>query len=271
MHCSKLFAPGPSPATVEHRTSWSGRATSLLLARPTCSAGLLIALTWLSGCTTHHWAEVANSSLPPPSGQAVRHSSRVIVALSAETQEPQCVVGERLHPVCFYNLRPALERGLVRSLWPSFPEVMVGQFADARPGDYVLQVDVMLDALPPDPSGPGWSAGARGRFRLMRDGKVLLEETTASRSRPHFAYGSPLGDGATEVIDATIEHIASALFTVQEQRPFQAAPLPQVAALEVGQPARARRAPSASPELTAARPSSDEPPHPALAKTSTLP
>jgi len=231
------------------------------------AAATLLALTTLTGCTTHHWAGVASSQLPPPPSEAVRHSSRVIVALSSETQEPQCVVGERLHPVCFYNLRPALERGLVRSLWPSFPEVAVGSFADARPGDYVLQVDVMLDALPPDQSGPGWSAGARARFRLMRDGQVLRQETTASRSRPHFAYGSPLGDGATEVIDATIQHIVSSVFLVQEARPYQPAPLPQVAALQFDEPARARTAAAAPNDQTTPAQASDKPAAPALAKT----
>jgi hypothetical protein len=234
------------------------------------AAQVLVALTWLTGCTTHHWAEVQSSQLPPPESQAVRHSSRVIVTLSSETQEPQCVVGERMHPVCFYNLRPALERGLVRSLWPSFPEVKLGSFADARPGDYVLQVDVMLDALPPDQSGPGWSAGARSRFRLMRDGQLLRQETTASRSRPHFAYGSPLGDGATEVIDATIAHVARSVFSVPEARPYQPEPLPRVAALQFDQPARARseRAPANDQPVaqTGAVVSS-----PALAKTTSVP
>lgn len=189
----------------------------------------------LVGCSTHHWAEVSDTQLPPPAAAAVRHTSRVIVALSPDTLEPQCVVYEKHHPVCFFNLRPALERGLARSLWPAFPEVVVGTFADAGPDDYVLQVEVLLDALPPDQTGPGWSAGARGRFRLMRGAHVIAEQTTSSRSRAHFAYGSPLGEGATEVIDATVLHIAEALFSVPESKPDQPALLPRVAAMQFGE------------------------------------
>jgi hypothetical protein len=127
----------------------------------------------------------------------------------------------------------------------------------------------MLDALPPDQSGPGWSAGARGRFRLMRDGQVLLQETTASRSRPHFAYGTPLGDGATEVIDATIQHIARSVFSLQEARPYQPAPLPQVAALQFDQSERARS--TAAPSDQTVAPTSETSRAPALAKTPSTP
>src|SRR5690348_16216031 len=116
MHGLTHFTLRRSRKTAAHPAATSSRARSS--APHMRAAQVLVALTWLTGCTTHHWAEVQSSQLPPPESQAVRHSSRVIVTLSSETQEPQCVVGERMHPVCFYNLRPALERGLVRSLWP---------------------------------------------------------------------------------------------------------------------------------------------------------
>lgn len=182
------------------------------------------------GCSTHHWAEVESSRLPPPSSQPVLHTSRIIIDVSPGTEENQCVVNEKHHPVCFYNVRPSLQAGLARNLWPSFPEVVVGAGNTAGPKDYVLQVDVTLDALPPDDEGPGWSAGVRGRYRLLRAGVVLKEETTASRSRAHFPYGGPLGQGATEAMDATILHIAESLFQVEEAQPDEPATLPQVAA-----------------------------------------
>ena len=199
----------------------------------------------LMGCSTHHWAAVEINPLPPPAQESVRHTNRLIVEITSETPETQCVVYERHHPICFYNVRPALKAGLTRSLWPSFPEVVVGRLDSAQPGDYVLQVDVELDALPPDDHGPGWSAGARSRFRLLQDGKVLAEETTASRSRAHFAYGAPLGEGATEAVDATIEHVAKAVFVVPESHPEVREPLPKVASQSF---TTSKRTPHASAE-----------------------
>ncbi len=187
------------------------------------------ALLLLAGCSTHHWAPVETSQLPPPPGPVVRHTTRIVVDVQPGTEANQCVVYQKHHPICFYNVRPALEQSLTRSLWPSFPEIIVGAADSARPGDYVLQVDLLLDALPPDNQGPGWSAGARGRFRLLRDGQVLSEQTTASRSRSHFAYGAPLGEGASEALDATVQHIAKAVFQVPEHKPDQPLLLPQVA------------------------------------------
>src|SRR5690606_38056687 len=140
---------------------------------------------------------------------------------------------ERYHPVCFYNINTALEHGLARSLWPSYPEVVIGTPKDARPSDYLLQVEVTLDALPPDDAGPGWSAGARSRYRVVREGKVIAEETLASRSRAQFPYGSPLGQAATEVIDATVLHVAGSVSRVPEARPDEAKPLPIVASRDM--------------------------------------
>ena len=200
----------------------------------------------LLGCSTHHWAEVESSRLPPPSTQPILHTSRLIIDVSRSTGENQCVVDEQHHPVCFYNIRPALETGLARNLWPSFPEVIAGASNLAGPMDYVLQVEVTLDALAPDGEGPGWAAGVRGRYRLLRAGTVLMEETTASRSRSHFPYGGPLGQGATEAMDATIQHIAQSLFQVEETRPDEPAALPQVAARNFTPPARTKTSQSSS-------------------------
>ncbi len=190
-----------------------------------------IALT--SGCSTHHWAPVETSELPPPPGEKVLHTDRLVVQVTNGSPENQCVVYKDNHPICFYNVDKALSTGLLRSLWPSFPEVVLGSAKDVGPSDYLLQVEVTLDALPPDESGPGWSAGARSRYRLFRGGKVISEQTMASRSRAHFAYGAPLGEGATEVLDATIVHLAQVVSKVPESRPDTPVPLPAVAARDV--------------------------------------
>lgn len=173
------------------------------------------------------------SQLPPPPGEKVLHTDRIVVHLTSEAAETQCVAYDRYHPVCFYNIRSALEEGLARGLWPSFPDVIMGAPKDAGPSDYLLQVEVTLDALPPDDAGPGWSAGARSRFRVLREGKIIAEETLASRSRAQFPYGTPLGEGATEVIDATILHVAQAVSQIPESRPDEPKPLPRVAARRV--------------------------------------
>lgn len=169
------------------------------------------------------------------------HTDRIVVHITDRAASTQCVAYERYHPVCFQNIRSALEQGLSRSLWPSFPEVVIGTPKVARPSDYLLEVETTLDALPPDDSGPGWSAGARSRFRVLREGKVIAEETLASRSRAQFPYGTPLGEGATEVIDATVLHVALAVSQIPESRPDEPKPLPRVATstVEVKKPSPA--------------------------------
>jgi hypothetical protein len=190
------------------------------------------------GCSTRHWAAVSESELPPPKGERVLHTDKLIVHVRRESPSTQCVAYEKYRPVCFHNIRDAVTKGLVRGLWPAFPEIVVGTPLDADPSDYLLQVDVTLDALPPDDAGPGWSAGARSRYRLIREGKVLAEETIASRSRAQFPYGAPLGEGATEVVDATVLHVAAAVSRVPEERPDKAVPLPQIASRKVSDEAR---------------------------------
>lgn len=205
-------------------------SSSLSLRRLLFTSALTAAGAASLGCSTHHWARVETSQLPPPPGEKVLHTDRLLVSISEKAAQTQCVAYERFHPVCFYNIREALESGLARSLWPSFPDVVVGSPKDARPSDYLLQLEITLDALPPDDAGPGWSAGARSRFRVIREGKVIAEETLASRSRAHFPYGTPLGEGATEVIDATVLHVANAVSNIPESRPDEPKPLPRVAA-----------------------------------------
>jgi len=190
-------------------------------------------------CSSHHSAVVSKTALPPPPGEKIMHTERLLIHVTSESSDTQCVVYEKHHPICFYEIREAVERGLARSLWPSFPEVLIADIEDAAPDDYVLQVDLTLDALPPDDAGPGWSAGARSRFRLLKGDEVLSEETLSSRSRAQFAYGAPLAVGATEVIDATVIHVATQVSLVPEAKPDMARPLPMVASRSIEVPAKA--------------------------------
>jgi len=189
---------------------------------------LAAALGAATGCAMHHRAVVRTAPVPalPP---AVLHSSRLWITLEGYTPEISCTQrGAR--PLCFERLHGAIASSLERSLWPSFPSVAVKEHGDnLAPGDYLLIVDLDVDALPPGPDGPGWSAGARGQWRLVRDGMPIAGESVASRSRADFAYGRALGAGAGEVIDALAVHIGRVLGELPETRPERPVPLPAVA------------------------------------------
>lgn len=118
---------------------------------------------------------------------------------------------------------------LSRSFWPSFPATEMGSAKDATEHDYVLEVSFIFELLPPNDAGPGWSTGAKAHYRLLRAGKVLEEETLASRSRADYAYGSPLGEGATDTLDAIADHIVLRVSQVPELKPELPRPLPPVA------------------------------------------
>lgn len=205
-----------------------------------------------------HDAKVQTALLPPPSSAPVQHTTKLWVELGDATWENQCRTppGQRL--ICFDGVRRAVFGALERSLWTSFPEVELRDGDKLASGDYLLQLDVTVDALPPDAEGPGWSALAAGGFKLSRDGKVLREERLGSRSRAAFAYGGALGVGAGEVVDAVAVHVAEVLGTVAEDRPLRATPLPAVMA-EVITP---KSAPTPAPSLPAA-PETAPPPAPA--------
>jgi hypothetical protein len=193
-------------------------------------ASAVALLSFLAGCMQHHEAKVQTALLPPPSATPVQHSSRLWVELGDATWETQCrsPKGQRL--LCFAGVRRAAFGALERSLWTTFPDVTLRDGEPLSAGDYLLQLDITVDAVAPDLEGPGWSAVAAGGFRLSRDGKMLHEERLGSRSRASFAYGSPLGVGAGEVVDAFAVHVAQVLGAVPERRPLQAAPLPAVVA-----------------------------------------
>jgi hypothetical protein len=189
-----------------------------------------LGLALLAGCMQHHEARVQTALLPPPSEAPVQHTGRLWVELGDATWETQCRFPKGQRQVCFAGVRKAAFGALARSLWTSFPEVTLRDGEPVPTGDYLLKLDITLDAMPPDADGPGWSAIAAGGFRLSRDGKTLHEERLGSRSRPAFAYGSALGVGAGEVVDAFAAHVAQVLGAVEEQRPLRPAPLPAVVA-----------------------------------------
>jgi hypothetical protein len=198
-----------------------------------------------------HDAKVQTALLPPPSAAPVQHTGRLWVELGSATWENQCRTPAGQRMVCFDGVRRAAFGALERSLWTSFPEVALRDGEALQTSDYLLVLDVTVNALPPDAEGPGWSAVAAGGFRLSRDGKVLHEERLGSRSRASFAYGGALGVGAGEVVDAFAAHVAQVLGAVAEERPLRAAPLPAVVA-EVLTPATPTP-PTAQPTPVAAR------------------
>ncbi len=206
----------------------------------------------LAGCMQHHEAKVQTALLPPPSAAPVQHTGRLWVELGRDTWENQCRTPRGQRMLCFGGVRRASFGALERSLWTSFPEVALRDGDALSPGDYVLTLDVTLNAQAPDAAGPGWSAVAAGGFRLSRDGKVLHEERLGSRSRPAFAYGGALGVGAGEVVDAFAVHVAEVLGAVVEDRPLRAIPLPAVVAEVLTPAATPAPAPEPAPEATPA-------------------
>jgi len=184
----------------------------------------------LGGCFGGHTAEVQRSQLPPLPDPITRHSGRLVIQLSAEgVPDSQCLAYEEYQTLCFVGVQSAIEDSLADLLWPSFPEVKLRRHGDElEPGDYLVQVELKLDALPPDASRYGWSAGAKGRWRVVRDGLPLEGESLSTRSRGDFAYGSGLGQAAGEVVDAVAAHIAGVVVRLPEPQPRQPVLLPPV-------------------------------------------
>lgn len=232
-----------------------------------------LACCLLAGCMQNHEAKVQTALLPPPSATPVQHTGRLWVELGSDTWENQCRTPKGQRMLCFDGVRRATFGALERSLWTSFPDVALRDGDALSPGDYLLTLDVTINAQAPDAEGPGWSAVAAGGFRLSRDGKVLHEERLGSRSRPAFAYGGALGVGAGEVVDAFVVHVAQVLGAVVEDRPLRAAPLPSVVA-EILTPASApaaAAAPAAAPPLEVVPMTPEAAPAPAAAIESAPP
>jgi hypothetical protein len=213
----------------------------------------IFALFLLPSCVSSfssHTALVQGAALPPPPEPMVRHSAPLWVNLVPGVSPSACVEPPEARRLCFAELDEAVATALERSLWPSFPRVMpIGRHDEPAPGDYVLNVELSLDAVSPASGGPGWAALAKGNWRLQRDGKELASEDVESRSRAEFAYGSALGAGASEVVDAVALHIAMALGAIPESRPDQPAPLPPV----VAKPRAIQQAPAQTPMQTASK------------------
>ena len=194
-----------------------------------------LGLVLSSGCNLEHHAPLRSAELPPLS-PTVLHANRLWIDVAERMPENDCVALGNARLLCFERLRTTLGRALTHALWTSFPGVEVTRGGKPVPaGDYLLSVDLDLEALPPDASGPGWSAGARGTWRLERDGKILSGEQVASRSRAEFAYGAPLGVGASEVIDAIAVRIGMTLGGVPESHVIEPVPLPAVASAPLPQ------------------------------------
>jgi hypothetical protein len=228
------------------------------------STALLTCL--LAGCM-HHDAQVRSASLPAPSPSPVQHTGRLWVELGDATWEHQCRMPQGQRELCFSGVRRAAFGALRRSLWNSFPEVALREGDTIPTGDYLLKLDVTIDASAPDRvERAGWSALATGAFELSRDGRVLRAEKLGSRSRAEFGYGSALGIAAGEVVDAFALHVAEVLGTIPEDRPLQPLPLPAVMA-EVLAPAPAS-APAAPPAITVDTAPSSVPVEPATARSS---
>lgn len=207
---------------------------------------VLVSISLLTGgCLAGHTAEVKSRPLPPLPDPINRHANRLYVQLPEEaTRDSQCVAYEGYQTLCFVRVRRALEQALTGLLWPSFPEVRVRRHGDElREGDYLLQVELALDALPPDQSRHGWSAAARGRWRVVRDGLPLEGETLSTRSRGDFAYGSGLGEAAAEVVEAAAAHIAQVMVRLPESKPPRPVRLPPVVAKRDAAPAGFEAAP----------------------------
>jgi hypothetical protein len=197
------------------------------------------------GCSLEHHAPLRAAELPALA-PSVLHTSRLWIDVAEQMPENDCVAPGNARLLCFEHLRGTVSGALTRSLWTSFPGVDLLGSKPVPAGDYVLHVNLGLEALPPDATAAGWSAGARGHWRLERNGRTLAGERVASRSRTEFAYGAPLGIGASEVIDAIAVRIGMTLGAIPETRVVEPVPLPEVATAPLAPSAALAPAPAAA-------------------------
>jgi hypothetical protein len=189
----------------------------------------VLAACLLPGCALTHSAPISARPLPTPPGPHVVHQGRLLIVIGEDTRQTQCSKNDRYQPVCFEDVRHALGDFMREGFWPSFREARVGRAEDKTSDDYVLEVSVALEALPPDADGPGWSAGAKASYQLTHKGETLLSEALASRSRADFPYGAPLAQGATDTLAAIAYHIGTRVCQAPEAQPEVRPELPRVA------------------------------------------
>jgi hypothetical protein len=197
----------------------------------------------LTGCMPGHQAQVETRPLPPLPDPITRHQSRIYIELpETTTEDSQCLAYEGYQTLCFVGVRAALQDSIKNLIWPGFRDVKIRRFGDElEEGDYLLQVELNLDALPPDASRHGWSAAAKGRWRVVRDGLPVEGQTLSTRSRGDFAYGSGLGTAAGEVVDAVAAHIAQVVVRLPVAEPSPQVLLPPVVAKDSFEPSADER------------------------------
>ena len=108
------------------------------------------------GCMQHHEAKVQTALLPPPVASPVQHTGRLWVELGNATWENQCRTPKGQRMLCFDGVRRATFGALERSLWTSCPDVALRDGDAVQAGDYVLTLDVTLNAQQPDGNVQGW-------------------------------------------------------------------------------------------------------------------
>ena len=208
--------------------------------------GLAPLLLIAAGCTPVHTADVAAPALPALPTEAPRHSGRLWLELGGATADRQCSKPTGHSAVCFDGVHAALASVLAQTAWTSFPRVALKEKGDDLvQGDYVLLVALEVEPREPDSSEPGWSALARARWRLVRDGIPVASGEASSRSRAGFAYGSALGVAGGEVVTALGVHIAERIASVPEAKPTAPVPLPPVRVSLRSTPGAARSLPGA--------------------------
>jgi hypothetical protein len=156
------------------------------------------------------------------------HDGRLLVVITEDTRSTQCTKTERYTRVCFEDVREALGDFMHEAFWPSFREAEIGTPEDQRPNDYVLEVSLALEALP-----PGWSAGAKARYKLTHSGQTLISETLAARSRADLPYGAPLASGAADTLAAISYHIGTRVCQTPTEEQIPSPNLPEVASQKV--------------------------------------
>ncbi len=195
--------------------------------------GLLVAS---GGCNLEHRAPLRSAELPPLA-PTVLHANRLWIDVAERMPENDCVAPANARLLCFE--RPAQHPR--RRAHPLALDQLPGRgsgHAASQPGRLRAARRSRSRGAAPRiqtaPAGPPAHA-ANGAWNATE--KTLAGEQVASRSRADFAYGAPLGDGASEVIAAIAVRIGMTLGGVPESRVLMPVPLPAVASAPLASPA----------------------------------